>query len=117
MKFLVDAQLPWRIAKLLKDKEYDTIHTLELSAKNQTLDSSVHKYSMEHNRTLITKDPRFLDEFIVLGKPYKLLLITTGSIRNAELVTLFSTHLEKLVEALKRHEVVELSHDSMIVRV
>ena len=38
MKFLVDAQLPVKLAQILRQKGYDAIHTKELPHQNQTSD-------------------------------------------------------------------------------
>jgi predicted nuclease of predicted toxin-antitoxin system len=39
MKFLVDAQLPVRLARFLQGAGYDTIHTRDLPLKNTTPDT------------------------------------------------------------------------------
>lgn len=41
MKFLVDAQLPVRLARLLQEAGHDIIHTRELPQQNATPDSSI----------------------------------------------------------------------------
>ena len=38
MKFLLDTQLPKKLAEFLKWKGYDAIHTLDLPNKNRTTD-------------------------------------------------------------------------------
>ncbi len=46
MKFLVDAQLPIRLARLLQEAGYDTIHTRELPQQNATPDSIINTLSV-----------------------------------------------------------------------
>lgn len=41
MKFLIDAQLPRRLARRLEAAEHDAIHTLDLPAGNRTTDAVV----------------------------------------------------------------------------
>jgi predicted nuclease of predicted toxin-antitoxin system len=41
VKFLVDAQLPARLARFLNDAGHDTIHTSELPEGNRTTDTGV----------------------------------------------------------------------------
>ncbi len=84
MKFLIDAQLPIRLARLLQSLGYDTIHTLDLPQKNLTPDSEMNSISNSQNRVLITKDKYFIDSFIIRQQPYKLLFLTTGNISNNE---------------------------------
>jgi predicted nuclease of predicted toxin-antitoxin system len=38
MKFLVDAQLPWRFTNLLNEAGHDALHTLDLPKNNLTPD-------------------------------------------------------------------------------
>ncbi|NDJ24777.1 hypothetical protein GS682_24650 [Nostoc sp. B(2019)] len=42
MKFLVDAQLPVRLAHFLRASGYDTIHTKDLIKQNATLDTEIN---------------------------------------------------------------------------
>ncbi|MEI6369259.1 MAG: DUF5615 family PIN-like protein [Nostocales cyanobacterium ELA608] len=82
MKFLIDAQLPERIANLLEKSGYDVVHTKNLPLQNATPDSEINKLSIIEQRIVITKDKDFLDSFLIKKEPYKLLLITTGNIIN-----------------------------------
>lgn len=86
MKFLVDAQLPRRLALAINDAGHDAIHTLDLPDANRTTDTQINALSESEQRIVITKDADFVDSFLLVGQPYKLLLISTGNITNAELV-------------------------------
>ena len=59
MKFLIDAQLPMRIANLLENLGCDVIHTKNLPLKNATPDSEINKLSILEQRIVITKDKDF----------------------------------------------------------
>ncbi|MCC5666774.1 DUF5615 family PIN-like protein [Nostoc sp. CHAB 5784] len=80
MKFIVDAQLPVRLVGFLKTSGYDTIHTKDLPGENATLDNEINSVLIQQNRILITKDVDFINSFLTVQQPYKLLLITTGNI-------------------------------------
>lgn len=41
MKFLIDAQLPVRLARHLTKSGYDVVHTAQLPAENHTTDDEV----------------------------------------------------------------------------
>ena len=84
MKFLIDANLPFKLAKVLKEKGFDIIHTDDLPDKERTKDNEIRKVSVDQDRVIITKDSDFLDSHIVQGIPSKLLLITTGNIVNKD---------------------------------
>ena len=80
MKFLVDAQLPIRLARFLQVSGYDTLHTRDLPQQNATSDSQINEISIQDKRIVITKDSDFVDSFMTIQKPFKLLLVTTGNI-------------------------------------
>lgn len=115
MKFLVDAQLPRRLAVFLTNEGHDAIHTLDLPLGNATPDSKINELSISERRVVITKDADFVESFLLQQKPYKLLLVLTGNIRNAVLEALFKSHLPQIVSLLETHAFVELGLDSISV--
>ena len=56
MKFLVDAQLPRRLARLLTTLDHDAIHTLDLPLGNKTQDDELLEICAREDRVLISKD-------------------------------------------------------------
>jgi predicted nuclease of predicted toxin-antitoxin system len=115
MKFLVDAQLPIRLARLLQEEGHDTIHTKELPQQNATPDSIINSLSIQQERVVIAKDSDFVDSLLTMQQPYKLLLVTTGNIRNSDLEKLFAANLPIIVDLLSQHTYIALSRDSVIV--
>jgi predicted nuclease of predicted toxin-antitoxin system len=115
MKFIVDAQLPKRLARFLQSEGYDAVHTLDLPQQNATSDAMINSISIEQQRIVITKDADFVESFLLQGKPYKLLLISTGNIKNSELEPLIAANLQQLVELLNVHFYLELNRSGIIV--
>lgn len=110
LRFLVDAQLPRRLAHFLAfHTGCDCVHTLDLPAANRTQDGSIARLSIDEKRVVITKDADFVNTFLLHGQPYKLLLVSTGNISTAELLELFRQFLPQLTELLARHSYLELS--------
>lgn len=93
MKFLIDAQLPRRLVYRLRETRFEATHTLDLPYGNQTQDDEINAFYLHKQWLVVTKDRDFVDSFLIKGKPYKLLLITTGNITNSALETLFVAHL------------------------
>lgn len=108
MKFLVDAQLPRRLSTLLRARGYDGVHTLDLPQGNLTPDAVINDLSVAEERIVVTKDADFVNSLIVRGMPYKLLLISTGNIRNSELEPLFFANLEAIVAGFASHDYIEI---------
>lgn len=115
MKFLVDAQLPVKLAQLLRQKGYNTIHTKELPEQNKTPDGEINRLSIEQQRVVITKDLDFVESFILVQRPYKLLLVTTGNIKNQELVAIFDKNIDDLVIYFEHHSYIEIDRNNIII--
>lgn len=115
MKFLVDAQLPLRLARCLREAGHDVVHTRELPDQNATSDSVINQLSIAQERVVITKDADFLESFLLKQQPYKLLLVTTGNIKNPELEALFLNNLTQIIELFEQYSYVELSRNTLIV--
>lgn len=115
MKFLVDAQLPLRLARWLKAAGHDVVHTLDLPGRNRTEDRDINRLSLREQRTVITKDGDFVDTILLQQAPHRLLLISTGNIGNTELLKLVGDNHETIVSALETFTFVELSQGSLIV--
>ena len=114
MKFLVDAQLPGRMAGWLIAHGHEALHTRDLPEGNRTSDVAINYLSVRERRVLVTKDEDFVDSFLLHRQPYKLLLVATGNISNRELEQVFRTNLAGIVAALEVHDFVELDQMSLI---
>lgn len=79
MKFIVDAQLPKSLARLLRELGHDAVHTLELPHRNRTGDGEINALSLAEQRVVISKDSDFFDSYVGKQEPYKLLYLTTGT--------------------------------------
>ncbi len=116
MKFLVDAQLPRRLAQWLRDEGHDAIHTRDLPEGNQTGDAVINEMSIREERIVVTKDEDFVDMLLLRHQPYKLLFVATGNISNRELDRLFHDTLEEIVTAFETCDFVELDRTTVICR-
>lgn len=115
MRFLIDAQLPHRLANALADLGHDTIHTLDLPDRNATSDYEVASAADRDDRILITKDGGFRDSHLLKGQPRRLLHVTTGNITNKALLDLVRSHFAEIERAFQRGSYVELTADSLII--
>jgi predicted nuclease of predicted toxin-antitoxin system len=116
MKFLVDAQLPYGIAVFLREKGFDALHTNDLPDKERTKDSQIRSISVAEERIVITKDYDFVDSFIIRRIPEKLLIITTGNIKNKQLFALWRRNLDLIIYLFEEHNLVEMSNDDVIAQ-
>jgi len=114
MKFLVDAQLPKTLAFALREKGFDAVHTSELLDGNDTTDDEINRLSVAESRIVVSKYVDFYDSFSAKKEPYKLLRVTTGNIKNSQLIELFDKNLDLIVKQLDESSVVQISQTHII---
>ena len=108
MNFMVDAQLPRRLAQAITALGGDALHTLDMPAGNLTTDREITQLAMRENRVVVTKDSDFVDSFLLRGEPAKRLFITTGNIPNNDLLALLQANWPTLQSMLSQGDFVEL---------
>jgi predicted nuclease of predicted toxin-antitoxin system len=117
MKFLVDAQLPRRLVSRLRGAGHEAIHTLELPLGNRTPDSIINELSVSEGYVVVTKDADFVNSFHLYRRPHKLLLISTGNIRNSELESLLMSNLESISSNFDHFAFIEINRAVVIFHI
>jgi predicted nuclease of predicted toxin-antitoxin system len=114
VKFLIDAQLPWRLAHWLNEHRYDARHTLELPLGNRTPDHEVVACAIREERIIVTKDSDFVQTFLLTGQP-RLLFVATGNIGNPELESLLRRNLSAIEAAFTNFRFIEITRTDLII--
>ncbi len=114
MKFLVDAQLPRRLSHWLSESGHETTHTLELPLGNRTPDEQINELAVSEGYVVVTKDADFVNSHILLRRPPKLLLASTGNISNIELMALFTASIDRIAEGFETSSFIEMNRTSVI---
>src|ERR1044072_2291983 len=117
MKFLVDGELPRRHVSRLREAGHEALHTLDLPLGNRTTDTAINELSAREGYIVVTKDSDFVNSFLLSRRPYKLLLVSTGNISNAELEALFVSNIERIAEGFDTLDFVELDRKALIFHV
>ncbi|MGV2333795.1 MAG UNVERIFIED_CONTAM: DUF5615 family PIN-like protein [Planctomycetaceae bacterium] len=94
----------------------DAIHTFDLPAGNRSTDQEISSIAEKDQRILITKDSDFVDTHLLSGTPPKLLLISTGNIRNSDLESLIVPLIPDLVRQFAEHSFLELGIAGLVLR-
>ena len=115
MRFIVDAQLPRRLARWLAARGHDVLHTLDLADGNRTPDEEIIDLACRDDRIVVTKDADFVSSHLLRGRPPSLLLVATGNMGNAALQRLLEDNVEILEGALASHRFIELGRDSIVI--
>ncbi len=98
LKFIVDTQLPPKLAKFLSDKNYDAIHTTFFPNGHLLQDKEIREIAIQENRIIVTKDNDFFDSYLTKGAPPLVLLLQFGNIKNDELIAYFQQEYSNIEE-------------------
>ena len=115
MTYLIDAQLPYLLAVIMRQKGYDVIHTDDLPNKDETSDATIRQIAAQDGRVVITKDTDFLNSYLLSEQPPRLLLLTMGNVKNRQLLNLFRQTITKIDSLFAEHSFIELDNDDLIV--
>jgi len=113
MKLIVDAQLPAKLCDILNQHGLESIHVDTLPKGDETPDFEISEYADRNDLIVVTKDVDFYHAFMTSGKP-KLLLVTTGNLKNRQLFDLFRANILLIQNALSRSNFVELNNKGII---
>ena len=114
--FLVDAQLPEKLAGWLRDAGVPATHTLDLERGNRTPDSAVTREAEATGCVVVSKDGDFVDSHLLRGRPPRLLHVATGNLSNQALKSLIDESLPAILDAFRTCRFVELSREHVILR-
>ena len=114
MKLLVDAQLPSKLCEILDMIGIDSLHVDSLPQKDETSDKEISIYADANDLIVISKDSDFYHSHMILGQPKRLLLITTGNIKNRKLFDLIRDNILVITNLFETCNYVELTNDGII---
>ena len=77
LRFLVDAQLPPALARLLSGLGHDASHVFDLGEVAMA-DGAIWKYAIEHNAVIVTKDSDFKIMASTMPRGARVVLIGLG---------------------------------------
>ena len=96
LKFIIDTQLPPKLASHLDNLGTEAIHTTHYLEGHKMADSKIIQIAIDDDRIIISKDADFRDHFLIKGIPPKILLLKTGNISNKNLIKLLTNSFSKI---------------------
>lgn len=87
----IDAQLPPALATWLITRGSTAVHIADLGLLRAT-DREIFEAARAANAIVITKDEDFVHLLEVHGPPPRLIWVTVGNVRNAQLLAIFAQH-------------------------
>ena len=98
LTFIIDTQLPPKLAKYLSDKGFPSVHTTYFPNGHLLDDKTIVDIPVREHRIIITKDSDFLDNYLLNGIPLRVLRLQFGNISNTELLDLFDRELNRIIQ-------------------
>jgi predicted nuclease of predicted toxin-antitoxin system len=94
----------------------NALHTLDPPDKNRSTDQEILDLADQQQRAIITKDADFVDSHLLYSRPAKLLLISTGNIRNRDLEALMTPLIPDIIREFQTQSFLELDRSGLVVR-
>ena len=98
MKLLLDANISWRLVKLLQNSGVDCTHVEQTNLPVPSSDMQIWQYAKEHKYIIVTNDEDYLNLSHLLGYPPKVVLLKTGNQRTDYIKELLLKNLSSISE-------------------
>jgi predicted nuclease of predicted toxin-antitoxin system len=99
MRFLVDAQLPIGLARMLQQQGHDAQHVADL-AMMETSDREIWAWAKQNQHIVISKDEDFVILHSADENPIALIWLRVGNTRRKQLLEWFDRLLPQIEEKL-----------------
>lgn len=96
MRFLVDAQLPPALARVLTERGHIAEHVADVGLLSAS-DSAIWRYAIDHDAVLITKDEGFPDQVLLGGSAPAVVWIRVGNTTRLALLDWFTPLLARVI--------------------
>lgn len=96
MRFLVDAQLPPALARLLRDHGHEAEHITDIGPADAP-DAELWRYALTHDAVIVTKDEDFANMAAAMSDAPVVLWIRVGNTRRAALLGWFEPLIDRVV--------------------
>jgi predicted nuclease of predicted toxin-antitoxin system len=105
MRFLIDAQLPVRLARRLADLGHDAVHVADLGLVSAT-DQQIWNVAVKRGAVLVTKDQDFAIGRTAASTGPTVLWVRLGNSDNAALLRRIEQALNSISAAVERGDTV-----------
>ena len=97
MRFIVDAQLPPALARMLVELGYEAQHVVDLNFQAVD-DSTIWDFAIEHNAVLLTKDEDFPHRFHQSTRTPVVVWLRVGNVSRRAMLNWFSPLLPQIIK-------------------
>lgn len=100
MRFLIDAQLPPRLASLLRDHGHFAEHVNDIGPGDAS-DRTLIRYASDHEAVIVTKDEDFTSMFAVGVDMPPVVWVRVGNTRRAAMLAWFGPLIDQVVSMVE----------------
>jgi predicted nuclease of predicted toxin-antitoxin system len=97
VRFLIDAQLPPALARLLDERGHQAEHGTEVGPADAS-DRAIWQYALDHDAVIVTKDEDFADMVAIGADGPPVVWVRIGNTRSAVLLRWFEPLIGDIVE-------------------
>lgn len=108
MNLLIDANISWRIVKILNSIFFSVSHTKDLKVKQPAKDIEIWNYCKTYNFTIITHDVDFEKMALANESPPKVIILKTFNKNTLELANLILNQKEEIESFISNSELMIL---------
>ncbi|WP_166982213.1 DUF5615 family PIN-like protein [Paramicrobacterium fandaimingii] len=113
--FLVDQQLPAKLAEYLSRFGHDARHVKQYPGGTTMRDAEIAALADHEGRTVLTKDDDFRVLHLTRQQPARILIVTCGNIATRDLLALVDQNYSDLTAAVEKYSFVELDRDGVFI--
>ena len=103
MKILLDANISWKLVKILKPEFGECTHVDLIGLGNPAKDEQIWNYALKNDYVIVTKDEDFLNLLESKGFPPKVVLLRTGNNSSKALSDLLIDSKLKMEDLIKNN--------------
>lgn len=108
MNLLIDANISWRIVKILNSYFSTIIHAKDLNVKQPAKDIEIWNYCKTNNFTIITHDNDFEKMLLAKGGTPKLIILKSFNKNSLELANLILNQKQEIESFISNSELMIL---------
>jgi predicted nuclease of predicted toxin-antitoxin system len=100
VRFLIDAQLPPALARMLSARGHLAEHVTDIGPADAS-DRELWRYAFENQAVLVTKDEDFSSMLVLGGDAPAVVWIRVGNTRRQALIDWFEPMVDRVVETIE----------------
>ncbi len=104
MKAICDVHIAFKVMYFLQKNGVEAKHINRLMDSYFTIDRDICDFADRGDYVVITKDSDFLDSFLLMNSPKKLLKINLGNISTSRLISILEENMSYLKEFFEKND-------------